>query len=264
MQALVEPLEHLLRGLHRRPGLRDELSSPVFAPVADQLACHLDVTLHPEVLPEHKRLIRAIRTPGDARRLRWDGEGLAVPVKTGELPRRAEPLARLSVVFDRDRAPADFLYPVTRHPASERLGDELSAEAVAEHRDIGVDRLVDETEHLGYPRKDIVHAHRPTHECEPRERARIRGNLLPCVDLDEPVRNAVRVEECGKIARPLGAAMAKNRNRFHVRGKDMVVNRIVASLLVLLPAAGWTAEVSVIGLFPGKAVVVIDGGAPRV
>jgi len=49
-----------------------------------------------------------------------------------------------------------------------------------------------------------------------------------------------------------------------VRGKDMVVNRIVASLLFLLPAAGWTAEVSVIGLFPGKAVVVIDGGAPRV
>jgi aspartyl protease family protein len=58
--------------------------------------------------------------------------------------------------------------------------------------------------------------------------------------------------------------VAENRDRFHVRGKDMVVNRIVASLLFLLPAAGWTAEVSVIGLFPGKAVVVIDGGAPRV
>src|SRR5207247_2680645 len=39
---------------------------------------------------------------------------------------------------------------------------------------------------------------------------------------------------------------------------------IVASLLLLLSSAGWTAEVSVIGLFPGKAVVVIDGGAPRV
>ena len=41
-------------------------------------------------------------------------------------------------------------------------------------------------------------------------------------------------------------------------------HRIVASLLLLLPVAGWTAEVNVIGLFPGKAVVVIDGGAPRV
>jgi len=40
--------------------------------------------------------------------------------------------------------------------------------------------------------------------------------------------------------------------------------RIVTSLLFLLSAAGWTAEVRVIGLFPGKAVVVIDGGAPRV
>jgi aspartyl protease family protein len=49
-----------------------------------------------------------------------------------------------------------------------------------------------------------------------------------------------------------------------VRGKNIVVNRIVASLLFLLSTPGWTAEVSVIGLFPGKAVVVIDGGAPRV
>jgi len=39
--------------------------------------------------------------------------------------------------------------------------------------------------------------------------------------------------------------------------------RILASLLLLLPATGSAAEVSVIGLFPGKAVVVIDGGPPR-
>src|SRR3989441_7032525 len=264
MHALVEPLEHLLRGLHRRPGLCNQLLSPVFAPVADQLARHLDVALHPEMFAERERLVRAIRTPRDARRLRRDREGLAVPVKTGELPRCAEPLACASIVLDSNRAPADFLDAVARDSPAQRLCHQLSAETVAEHRNIGVDRLVDETEHPGYPRKDVVHAHRPPHECDPRERARIRGSLLPCVDLDEPVRNAVRVEECGKIARPLGTAMAKNRNRFHVRGKDMVVNRIVASLLFLLPAAGWTAEVSVIGLFPGKAVVVIDGGAPRV
>jgi len=40
--------------------------------------------------------------------------------------------------------------------------------------------------------------------------------------------------------------------------------RIVASLVFLLPAAAWAADVSVIGLFPNKAVVVLDGGAPRV
>jgi aspartyl protease family protein len=39
---------------------------------------------------------------------------------------------------------------------------------------------------------------------------------------------------------------------------------IVAFLLFLLPAASWAIEVNVIGLFPDKAVVVIDGGAPRV
>lgn len=35
---------------------------------------------------------------------------------------------------------------------------------------------------------------------------------------------------------------------------------IVASLLFLLPAAGHALDINVIGLFPGKAVVVIDGG----
>jgi aspartyl protease family protein len=51
--------------------------------------------------------------------------------------------------------------------------------------------------------------------------------------------------------------MAENGDGFHVA-------RIVAFLVSLLPALAWAAEVSVIGLYPGKAVVVIDGGAPRV
>src|SRR2546425_10662195 len=106
MHALVEPLEHLPRGLHRRPGFRCELLFPVFAPGTDQLARHLDVALHAEALAERERLVRAIRTPGDARRLRREGEGLPVPMETGELSRRAEPLARGSVALDRDRAPA--------------------------------------------------------------------------------------------------------------------------------------------------------------
>jgi aspartyl protease family protein len=40
--------------------------------------------------------------------------------------------------------------------------------------------------------------------------------------------------------------------------------RIVAVLICLFPMAVRAAEVTVIGLFPNKAVVVIDGGAPRV
>ena len=40
--------------------------------------------------------------------------------------------------------------------------------------------------------------------------------------------------------------------------------RIVAVLFCLLPAGASAIEVNVIGLYPGKAVVVIDGGAPRV
>ena len=40
--------------------------------------------------------------------------------------------------------------------------------------------------------------------------------------------------------------------------------RIVASLSSLLVGAAGAADVNVIGLFPNKAVVTIDGGAPRV
>jgi len=42
------------------------------------------------------------------------------------------------------------------------------------------------------------------------------------------------------------------------------VVRIVASLVFLIPASAWAADVNVIGLFPNKAVVQIDGSAPRV
>jgi aspartyl protease family protein len=47
---------------------------------------------------------------------------------------------------------------------------------------------------------------------------------------------------------------------------EAIVSRIgiVAVLISLLPADVWATEASVIGLFPGKAVVVINGGAPRV
>ena len=44
----------------------------------------------------------------------------------------------------------------------------------------------------------------------------------------------------------------------------MIALRIVAALACLLPGAARATDVSVIGLFPGKAVVVVDGGAPRV
>src|SRR2546422_9785 len=57
MHALVEPLEHLLRGLHRRPGLRYELLFPVFAPGTDQLARLLDAALQAEGLAAADRLV---------------------------------------------------------------------------------------------------------------------------------------------------------------------------------------------------------------
>jgi len=40
--------------------------------------------------------------------------------------------------------------------------------------------------------------------------------------------------------------------------------RILTFLVFLIPAAAYAADVNVIGLFPNKAVVQLDGGAPRV
>jgi len=83
-------------------------------------------------------------------------------------------------------------------------------------------------------------------------RTRADPELLLCVDLDEPVRNAVRVEECGKIARP-SVRYGEKSQPVHVRDEAIVFKlRIVASLLFLSSAAVGR-RVSVIGLFPGKA-----------
>jgi aspartyl protease family protein len=60
--------------------------------------------------------------------------------------------------------------------------------------------------------------------------------------------------------------VSENRNGLHLGGKVFVgVPRfcILASLLSLAPAAGHAADVNVIGLFPGKAVVTVDGGPIR-
>jgi aspartyl protease family protein len=62
--------------------------------------------------------------------------------------------------------------------------------------------------------------------------------------------------------------MTENRYRFHSPRvcADALLSferRILALLVALLPSAAFATDVSVIGLFPGKAVVVIDGGALR-
>jgi len=49
-----------------------------------------------------------------------------------------------------------------------------------------------------------------------------------------------------------------------LRNSFLITLRIVAVLICLSPLVARATDVSVIGLFPGKAVVVIDGGAPKV
>jgi aspartyl protease family protein len=59
--------------------------------------------------------------------------------------------------------------------------------------------------------------------------------------------------------------VAENGDGLHVLRNGFLISlRIVAVLICLSPLAARATDVSVIGLFPGKAVVVIDGGAPKV
>jgi len=59
--------------------------------------------------------------------------------------------------------------------------------------------------------------------------------------------------------------MPEDGDGLHVQEKTLAFTlRIVAVLLCFLPPVASATGVNVIGLFPGKAVVVIDGGPPRV
>src|SRR5262249_4750859 len=145
-----------------------------------------------------------------------------------------------------------------------RLGDELPAEAMPEHGNIRLPRAVYQREDFAYPLEIVVHAHRPAHERQTGKISGLRGYRLTRIHLDQAPRDPVRVEECGKIPRPFGGRVTEYGDGLHVPGSSLVT-RIVAVLVFLLPVAAWAADVSVVGLFSDtKAVVVIDGGAPRV
>src|SRR5262249_41471541 len=85
-----------------------------------------------------------------------------------------------------DPAPPDLLHRVAGNLAAEGLRHELSAKAVAEHRDAAVDGGAYERKHLRNPRKAVVCAHRPAHEDESAEVARIARNGLTLVDFHHP------------------------------------------------------------------------------
>jgi aspartyl protease family protein len=59
--------------------------------------------------------------------------------------------------------------------------------------------------------------------------------------------------------------MTKNEDRFHAWEEIMkrVLHCIAGPAMFLCCVAGLAAEVNVVGLFPGKAVVSINGGPPR-
>ena len=111
----------------------------------------------------------------------------------------------------------------------------------------------------------------PPMNARPGTRRRIRGNRVARVDLHQPPGNPVRVEVCGKIARAFGRAVAEDGDRLHSQGSSWTdchsMHRCAraycspalgpAAAAALPPTSTWSA------CSPNKAVVLIDGGAPR-
>ena len=93
----------------------------------------------------------------------------------------------------------------------------------------------------------------------------------PASTFTQPPGDAARIEVCGKIARTFGACCGgKSRPVSSGDGPSMscldvcvIVDRALLRPGLPLRRRRAGADVNVVGLFPGKAVVSIDGGAPR-
>ncbi len=99
-----------------------------------------------------------------------DVESFAVPLKDflGLLQRREQRIAA-RVIRRRDIVPADFLLRVSINRGAERLGDQLRAEANAQHRHLPAHRLFDQFQ-FGHQMRQligVVDAHRSAQHDQP-------------------------------------------------------------------------------------------------
>ena len=173
-------------------------------PRLDQITGHLDVALQPDVpVVDDVCLVGIERIGQDLCRASGHGERVVVPLECGEARAAAEPrLPRRSVCrFDLD--PADLGRRRARHLRAKRLREQLPAEAMAEHRHLIRDRFAQERADGRDPRELVVDPHRPAHERDARERARIGRHARAIVDRDECRSDASPREPLGEIRRAL-------------------------------------------------------------
>ena len=208
---------HLRRLLDRGPGTLADLVLTDVEPGVDQALGHFHVTLHAQMLADRIALVVAIPARHYLRGAGRQRERLAVPVKRLEPRDVAEPVACHVVALDRDAPPADLLGRVLAHDTTERLGDKLAAEAVAEHRYVVAPGLADERQHRLDPRQIVVHAHGAAHEHQTAVRFERDGYCIVGIDGDDPIRNAPGLEMGTEITGPLGGGVSENGDRLHLQ-----------------------------------------------
>jgi hypothetical protein len=127
----------------------------------------------------------------------------------------AEPAGGFRRLVDGDRQPADLLDRVARHVGPERLGEQLTAQAVAEDGDIAGEGVADQVERAGDPRQVVVHAHRSAHEDEAGKARRVGGHGVAGVDPDQPPVDPAFVEEAAEVTGAFGGGVAEDDDGFH-------------------------------------------------
>ena len=179
-----------------------------------------------------------------------DGEGFAVPVEGHErIAARAEPRLRHGARRATWTCPQPISLTGARDTVPpERLGDELPAQAMPEHRHISCDRLADQIEHPRNPGQLVVDAHGAAHEHEPAELVYARRHRLAGVHLDQLPRHPGAVQEGGEVSGALGRAVAEDGDWFHRRdathmtGKRRECKSVLLALLLMLQATAAGAQ----------------------
>jgi hypothetical protein len=217
-ESRLEIALEIRRALPLRGGARRQFVRAKATPRLHQFPCHLDVALQADVkVIDHIALVRGDIVGEDAGRHRRQIERIVVPLEGGEARQAAEPLAPCAAVADVDVQPADlgFFHPLDAR--AQRLGHQLPAEAVAEHRHALADRVAHQSLERRDPGKLVVDAHRPAHHADPGVSRGVRGNGRAFVDRDQLRGNALRVEPRAETAGRFRRGEAEYGDRTHAR-----------------------------------------------
>lgn len=177
------------------------------------------MALHGQMRPDSERLVGAESIREYSPHTRREAERLSMPLEDGCRARLAEtvrnPVPGDIVVFGVRRSPAYFPERAARDRPAESLADQLSPQAMSDHRDVAGDGVPDQGAFRLYPRQRIVDAHRPAQQAQAGVSARAWRGRFAAVDGDQTPGNPAGIEECGKIAWTFRFRVAKNGNRFH-------------------------------------------------